>query len=489
MSFDPGTDIGITESPEQLLQVQMESERNELLSARDTDADLQALWDDLYPEWHQCTPEEKEHNAEQYIQRYAADLEHLLWPEVSLEIRKQYENTGDIEAAVFIVVSNMDSGLDWQRIQLQDVETAVEQIVEYLDPRITSQRIDSQLRSEDGIRVRSGMNASYVAALSGSHRSFSFNENANHLNVGDTLSYWADESTLMRNDTQIWEMMTPDEGLHETIGTEFMESRYAPIIQAHQDSSVDPLINISGEQVEAIWDLYSWGSDILEAMSGVLDSSHEALSMARNLDNPDTLETRRAEMYEDFWIEQDCRINPETGSGWDTITNLISENYTRLTLPNWETDKEASLILAVQISANKVVEGKFTFTRTQAFEEAFDRIKEWSESREQMYRDLQLIHQTVNNAEGIRGKSRQRENMRIRQRAEQKSLFLQAEFEAIQALFIQTNNETQEAITQEREARNQADENTSRWEVESLGWWSDIDTLMAELDAASSESV
>jgi hypothetical protein len=33
-----------------------------------------------------CTPEEKEHNAEQFIERYAADLELLLSTEVALKI-------------------------------------------------------------------------------------------------------------------------------------------------------------------------------------------------------------------------------------------------------------------------------------------------------------------------------------------------------------------------------------------------------------------
>jgi hypothetical protein len=56
----------------------------------------------------------------------------------------------------------------------------------------------------------------------------------------------------MRNDTQIGELNTPDEGIPELVGSEFMESRYTPIIMNHQESSSDPLKNISGEQIELI---------------------------------------------------------------------------------------------------------------------------------------------------------------------------------------------------------------------------------------------
>ena len=56
------------------------------------------------------------------------------------------------------------------------------------------------------------------------------------------------------------------------------------------------------------------------------------------------------------------------------MTNLISENYSRVIGENGEVDKEASLTMAIQISANKVVEGKHTFTRTPEFTKAYDNI-------------------------------------------------------------------------------------------------------------------
>jgi hypothetical protein len=47
-------------------------------------------------------------------------------------------------------------------------------------------------------------------------------------------------------------------------------------------------------------------------MSGVLDPAHEALSQAQNLDNPDKIDERRSQMYQDLGVENESRVDPST---------------------------------------------------------------------------------------------------------------------------------------------------------------------------------
>ena len=493
MTFDPAANYTLANSLEAQAEQRAREEDSAALDEKYSDpAVLEGQQDELlqqlYPKGHICTPEEREHNSEQFILRYAADLELLLNSEVAMSIWKEYEKNWDIEAAVFIVVANMDTPLGWMSVKLENVEEAVEQIADYLDPRLTSTRINKKLQSEDWITVESWMNASYIPALSGSNRTFSLNDNASSLNIWDTLSYSGDSTTLMKNDTQIWELDTPDEWIPELLWTEFAESRYAPIITAHQDMSTDPLINITGEQVEQIWEEYAKWTDIVAAMGEILDPAHEALTLAKTLDDPDKIGERRAQMYEDIGVENECRVDPSTWEGWDLITNLISENYTRITGPDWEVDKEASVILATQISANKIVEGKHTFTRTVEFNEAYERIQAWSNSAVELQTDLLLIHTTVNNAEGIRWRDRQREAQRVRNTAVQKRLFLSAEFLEIQALFIKTNEIWDiDQRERQREALAQSlEETVGSWEIAGLSW-GELD-LMAQLDNTTPET-
>ena len=47
-----------------------------------------------------------------------------------------------------------------------------------------------------------------------------------------------------------------------------------------------------------------------------LGENHEAVGQAQNLDNPDKIDERRAQMYQDCSeIPQECRIDQKTGEG------------------------------------------------------------------------------------------------------------------------------------------------------------------------------
>jgi hypothetical protein len=432
-----------------------------------------------YGKWYISTSAEKEWNIEEFQTRYSADIFKIFGEEISTQMQEAYEKSGNIESALVLVVSEID-------LPDGDKEKLIDKVQEYLDPRLTSIRIDEKLRSEHWITVQSWMNTSYIPALSWSNRSFTLNNSANNLNIWDNLSYWGDGTSLMKNETQIGKLDEPDEGIPEIIWNEFNESRYAPIIRTHQDISSDPLKNISGEQVEQIWEEYAKWTDIVKAMSGVLDPAHEALSQAQNLDNPDKIDERRSQMYQDLGVENESRVDPSTWKGGNTITNLISENYTRITGSDWEIDTQASIILATQVSANKIIEGKHTFTRSKEFNQAYDRIQAWSNSPEELQNDLLLIHTTVNDAEGIKGRNRQSESQKIRKKAEQKSLFLSAEFLEIQALFIKAQESWNKDWIEKQKVAAEEWEKTkvASWEV--MSWW-ELD-LMAQLDEAWWES-
>ena len=469
------------------------TEGSENMEAQNADADYEArknvdfAWnaqkvnESLYGPEHTCTPEEKEHNAEQFVQRYAADLSVLLSPDASLEIWKQFEISGDLEAAVFMVIAHMS-------IWLENMEQAAEQITQYLDPRLTSARIDSKLRSEDGITVESGMNASYINALSGSQRHVDFTPEADSIKPGDTLSYGEDATDLQKNDTSIGTLNEDNMDLNEIVGHEFWENRYAPIINMYtvtdQDFS-EPLHDIKSGQVEEIWVEYAKWTDIVEAMQGVLWRDHEAIWIVKDLDNPDSVEERRSQMYEDLWVESECRVDPSTGEGGDMVTNLLSENYVQILGPDGEPDTRASVILATQVSANKTIEWKHTFTRSKEFNQAYVRIQEGSNSPEELQKDLLLIHSTVNNAEWVRWRRSLTQNQRMRT-AEQKALFLSAEFRDIQALFVQAQRLwDKEAIREQQWKAVELEWEVNSWDATTLSG-GELD-LMAQLDEAASE--
>jgi hypothetical protein len=47
-------------------------------------------------------------------------------------------------------------------------------------------------------------------------------------------------------------------------------------------------------------------------MGEILDPAHEALTLAKTLDDPDKIGERRAQMYEDIGVENECRVDPST---------------------------------------------------------------------------------------------------------------------------------------------------------------------------------
>ncbi len=438
MVFDPGSQMAET-----LEQAQLKREADAEFLRRWEEADFEAAWKKLNQalytrasEWEPLTIEQQETNTRHFDDIYASDID-LIMPEITDSVRDNFTGSWDLDGSIYQALMSSD-------VPEENREDLADAIAQYVDPRLTSIRIQENLSSQEGITVKAWMNASYINTFLGSNRHINFNSQADHLQIWDTLRMWDDATSLLRNDTNIWELNETDESIEEIAGREFNESRYTPLINAHVPETwqiTDPLHDISPQQVEEISNWYLNWVDIVDAMSDILGDNHEAVNQARELDNPSTIDKRRADMYEDFSVAEEDRVDKNSSWG-DTFTNLISENYTRILWAEWEVDTKASLILASQISANKIIEGKYTFTRTQEFDDAHERIQAWSESPEQMQADLMLIYTTVNNAEGVRWKSRQNEAYRQRKNSEQKALFLEAEFQNIQRLMVEQNTAT-----------------------------------------------
>jgi len=395
MVFDPASTWALVESPEALEALRNAEADSDQLDAKYSDPSVlrreqEQLHQALYSrkiEWRPLTMEQQAENAQQFDSVYAPDI-NLILPSLTSIIRDNFSGSGDLDGSIYRALTDSD-------VPEENREDLADALADYINPRITSMRISENLNSDGGIQVREWMNASFINSFLWSNRHVDFNDAANSLNIWDSL-----------------------------------ESKVTP-----KEQEVDPLHDITPIQIEEIWAWYASGVDIVDAMIDILWANHEAVITAQNLDNPDSINDRRADMYEDLDVDSADRIDLTTGEGWDVFTNLISENYTRVFVEGSEdVDTKASLILASQISANKIIEGKHTFTRTVEFNDAYNRIQEWSQTPEDMKQDLMLIYTTVNNAEGIRWKSRQSEAYRTRKRAEQKALFLEAEFQNIQRL-------------------------------------------------------
>lgn len=465
MGFDPNSGMAET-----LEQAQLQ---------RQADADFERRWEEanfseasrelnqaLYTrnsEGEPLTIEQQESNTRRFDDLYASDID-LILPEITAAVRDNFTGSWDLDGSIFQALIKSD-------IPEENREGLADAIAEYVDPRITSIRIQEQLHSENGITVQPGMNTSYINAFLWSNRHIDFNEQANSLQIWDTLRFWEDSTSLLRNDIHIWDLNEELQDITEIAGTEFNESRYYPLINQHvvsQDTIIDPLHDISSIQVEEISNWYLAWVDIVEAMSDILWPNHEVVKQARQLDNPSNIEERRSNMYEDFSVDSKDRVD-ENQSGWDTFTNLISENYTRILWAEWEVDTKTSLILASQISANKIIEWKHTFTRTEQFDRSYERIQAWSETPEQMREDLMLIYTTVNNAEWVRWKGRQVDINRQRKNSQQKALFLEAEFQNIQKLMLEQNNELQVKPWEQDILAGQENPDLSSWEIFTAG--------------------
>lgn len=435
MSFDPSADITLANSPEALAEQRAIDADNTALDAKYSDPNIlkqeqKTALSTLYKrESAPLSIEQQESNTEFFNDIYAVDLELLLSPEYTDRIRDNFTWSGDIEWSIYQTLQSLDMTSE-NREQVSDL------IAEYIDPRITSQRIQENLNPEQWIEVKSWMNASYINAHLWSHRHIDLNENANDLRVGATLRFSWNETTLLQNDTEIGELNEENDDLP---WKEFWENRYASLIALHTVNSEEDISPLHDISIEQVWEIETWymnGLDIVDAMTNILWTSHEAVKQAENLDNPDKIEERKADMFEDFPVSE------EEKRGENTFVNLISENYTRILWPEWETNTKASLILASQISANKIIENKHTFTRSIEFNQAYDRISIGSEDPEQMQQDLMLIYNTVNNAEGIRWRGKQTEAQRM-QNSRQKALLLDGEFQNIQRLLLETHSEEQ----------------------------------------------
>jgi hypothetical protein len=470
MSFDPSADINVANSPEAMADMRAQAEDDAALDEKYSNPEVlksqqQEIRNALYKrEGTPLTIEQQESNTELFNDMYATDLELILSPEYTDRIRDNFTWSGDIEWSIFQVLQSLDMANE-DREELSDL------IAEYIDPRITSQRIQENLNSEDWIEVKPWMNASYINAHLWSNRHIDLNEDANSLKVWSALRFNWDETTLLQNDSQIGTLNEENGDLPESARKEFWENRYASLIElhtVHSGENISPLHDISVEQVAEIEAWYMDGMDIVDAMTSILWENHEAVKQAQDLDNPDTIDQRRQDMFEDCDVPLEDRVNPETGSCRDPFTNLISENYIRILWPEWEPDTKASLILASQISANKIIENKHTFTRSKEFDEAYDRISAGEENPEQMQQDLMLIYNTVNNAEWIRWKWRQTETQRT-QSARQKALILDGDFQNIQRLLLQTNSETNTTLTENQVDTSAQNTDIQWWEVFSAG--------------------
>jgi len=480
MAFDPSGQISISESPEALEIQRAQEAQDAILDAKYSDPSVleweqEQLRQAIYKvESIPLTEQQKEANREQFESLYRADLELIFNTQAADIIGEGFASSWDIESSVYILLGKIGT-------PEENKEAIADSIAEYINPRITSIRLQDRLQSWEWITVQAWMNAWYINAFLWSNRHVDMTPEANNLNIWDTLKFWDDATTLLRNDTAIWELSEDNGDINEIAGREFNESRYAPLIKAHIPETwqiTDPLHDISPEQVEEISNWYLNWVDIVHAMSNILWSDHEVVWLAKDLDNPDSINSRRQQMYSDLWVPPEEQIDPENPSSWDTFVNLVSENYIQILDTDGNVDKEASFILASQTACNKIVEGKHTFTKTLEFEQAYERIHSGENNHLQMKEDLLTVFRAVNSSEWVRGRKNQTDLMRMQNNARQKSLFLAWEFHRIQNLLLQTQNDTPRDLQREEERWEEIETHNSwdifaAWDLDVWQTWSE----------------
>lgn len=471
---------GLREAP-LTLEEKARIETEKMLDAKYSDPsalqeDAKWVCRDLYG-WlsPEISAEEKEDNEVLFETRYRSDFAQLGFSQESIEaIQSIFIKNGDIETAIY---QNLPEHVSDE----QQKENLAEKIARYLDPKVTSDRVLWALQWENGIRIVEGMNLSSINALTWSRHNLSFSSNADSLRIWDTISVpeWSDD--IFVNWEDVGDVEKGYEDIPERIGTDFSESSYYPLIEQRYSASTGKGAehDITGEQFEAIWESYQSWTPLLNAVKEILWDNHEITGKIEELENPSTLSERQAQMKEDQNLWENCEINPETGFFTNSITQLISENYVRFADAEWNVDAEQSLRTAIHISANKIIEGKHTFKRTEEFEKAYERIKDPDTSKEQLWNDLTLIFNTVNDAEGIRGKAGQDRAYRARKLAEQKSLYLQESFYAIQDSMRKPETESLQDSSSE-DAWQTKDETPSSWDIFEAwaldAWWEASET-------------
>jgi len=290
----------------------------------------------------------------------------------------------------------------------------------------------------------------------------------------DTLGYTPFTAPEDTWDTEITPLTVENkEGEFEQ---SFLENPYFPLLQTHLNSSTNENHGISQEQMENIADLFTLHHDMISAVRDTLWPNHEVLSQITQLDNPEMENTRRQEMYRDLWVPKTSQVDMHWQWG-DTLTNLISENYIRITDTNGEIDLHASLVLSIQTSTNRIVDGKRTFERTEAFQDAYERIMNAEGTEASLWDDLLTIYHAVNVFEGRWGRKQteayQKTQLRAVEWARQNEAFHTAQLQTITQDIPWQEQETEEILPDETDIEG--------WDVFTAGtldaWWEQGETV------------
>lgn len=188
--------------------------------------------------------------------------------------------------------------------------------------------------------------------------------------------------------------ITEESETNDINSTSFTDNPHFPLINIYVKNW-----DILPTDLDAIENAFlSNGKDMLEAVgSSLWKEGQEIVSNIERMESVEDAENRKADFYKDVWVEEKDKE--------DFLTNLVWENYLRVTDKQGNIDKEMSLEVTFQIAANKIKDWKKTIKKTEAFEDAEKLIFEgWS--REEMYHALSVIHKWVNDSEGIHGKTK-----------------------------------------------------------------------------------